>query len=81
MRGAEPPMAYAIAGSISQKQKALKRGLIIGGGKDSAERKVTKCHVSREGQNPPMAYAIAGSIPHNKKALKRGLIIGGGKGN
>ena len=69
-----------MAGSIPKNKKALKRGLIIGGGKDSAERKVTKCHVSREGRTPHHE-SDGGFNSQKQKALKRGLIIGGGKGN
>ncbi len=51
---------------------------IFNGGQDCAERKVTKCHVSREGQNPN-DVSYCGFNSQKQKSPQRRTFIGGGK--
>ena len=53
---------------------------ILYGGKDSAEKKLTKCQVFREGRTPHHEV-MAGSIPIKQKSPQMRTFIGGGKGN
>jgi hypothetical protein len=55
---------------VSQNKRSHKGSFNFGGGKDSAERKVTKCHVSREGRTPHHESDGGFNSPKTKKPLK-----------
>ena len=56
-------------GFNSPNKKALK-GELIGGGKDSAEKKLTKCQVFREVEHL-ITRVMTGSFPQQKSSQKR----------